>query len=548
MNLNQAIANYFNLGINYEQDWTSISCCFHSDTHASAGLNFNEKMFNCFAGCEAMPFWKLAKELNLEYDNEEQEIEEDNFTTFLDEMFSHTPKLKIRKQAEAYTNFLFERKIKPETIEEFGGYYESKQDSNDYGFLIIPYGRDKYIKRRIIGNGERFRNTTGDSKDLFGRDIASCDSIILVEGVTDYFTLWQQVFGNGTSIGLAATLGAKVSKKQMYLLRNKKVFILFDGDYEGYVGARKAAEYLKEFKAVPIILDYPERFVSEDTKCDANNVFIHYGTAFIQWLTEQINQYNSFDNFYIRSNFNRNDISERNRLSQFSTGLVQVDNILNGGFASGIHGIAGRSGIGKSSLITELTCQAANQDKRVLSLSYELSKEQMWSRIASRYSQYSWSDIEKDKSIIEEDVGIALEQISNLVRIELGWTIDQVLAAIDNFDVVIVDYIQRMEFEGNDTRKGIDINMGKLSNLARDKNKIIFIISSMAETIDNFKESGSILYMCQSGSYLRKVSVNILQWEFIKNTRGVAGKSIYLDIDFAHQRVKETIPDLEIIK
>jgi len=41
-----------------------------------------------------------------------------------------------------------------------------------------------------------------------------------------------------------------------------------------------------------------------------------------------------------------------------------------------------------------------------------------------------------------------LNKISNLIKIELGWTIDQVLAAIDSFDVVIIDYIQRMEFEG----------------------------------------------------------------------------------------------------
>src|SRR5882672_1394894 len=334
----------------------------------------------------------------------------------------------------------------------------------------------------------------------------------------------------------------------MYSLRNKKVFILFDSDYEGYIGARKAAEYLKEFNAIPIILEFPKEFISEtSSKTDVNSAYCNFDQTFIDWLEGQINNYSSYDNSYVRSSFGNHNGNQRT-LQQFSSGLSVVDSILSGGFASGIHGIAGRSGIGKSSLITELTCQAAKQDKKVLSLSYELSKEQMWSRVASRYSSFSWSEIEKDKSLIEDTTRTELNKISNLIKIELGWTIDQVLAAIDSFDVVIIDYIQRMEFEGNDPRKGIDINMGKLSNLARDKNKIIFIISSMAEGQDNFKESGSILYMCQSGSYLRKINHNVCSLEFIKNTRGLSGQKVYIEMNFAHQTVSETILDLEWIK
>lgn len=546
MNINQAIASHFGIAIDTDKEWIPIKCPLHSDSTNSAAISFQHRMFTCLAGCDSHPFWRLTKLLNIEY----EEIEETNceFNNFIDELIGEKKRpVVLRKQVEAYSNFLIERKIKPETIEEFGGYYESREENADYGFLIVPYGRpERYVKRRIIGVGERFRNTSGSDKDLFGRDFVSGLPYIVVEGITDYFTLWQ--YRKSLNVNLVATLGAKVNPKQLYRLRREKVFTLFDDDFEGYEGGKKAKEILQGFGGICNNLQFPVRFLNDDTKTDINNVYVKHGDLFIEWLSSEINKYNSYDNFYIRDVFNHQSDDVGKRLSQFSTGLQQVDTILNGGFAAGIHAIAGRSGIGKSSLITELTCQAASYGKKVLSLSYELSKEQMWSRIASRYSRHNWSDIEKDKSILDMETVSELDDLSQDIKIELGWNIDQVMAAIDSFDVVIVDYIQRMEYVGNDRRVGIGNNVAKLSNLARDKNKIIFLISSMAEGTDNFKESGDILYASTSGWFLSKVKDNVTKFKCIKNTRGVADKEVYLEMDFPHQRCKEISVDLEWIK
>jgi len=153
----------------------------------------------------------------------------------------------------------------------------------------------------------------------------------------------------------------------MYSLRNKKVFILFDSDYEGYIGARKAAEYLKEFNANSYYIGISKEFISEtSSKTDVNSAYCNFDQTFIDWLEGQINNYNSYDNSYVRSSFGNHNGNQRT-LQQFSSGLSVVDSILSGGFASGIHGIAGRSGIGKSSLITELLVKLLSKIRSIKS-------------------------------------------------------------------------------------------------------------------------------------------------------------------------------------
>lgn len=544
--LTQVIKNKFGI-LSYSNDdvWYTIKCPLHDDETPSAGLHFRDKMFNCLSQCGAKPFWLLAKELNLDYDAID-EVNED-FNDFLNDLIEDNTKsrpLVLRKQVEAYTNFLLERKIKPETVEEFGGYYVSDESHQDYGYLVVPYQTykgQKSVRRRIVGTGDRFKQSPNDSdgtgKALFGKGFNNYNSVILVEGITDLFTVWEH------HKNVVASFGCKFTKQQGYLLRNKIVFILYDRDYEGFAGAKKAAEILREFNCTVIILEIPESFSDNNThKIDPNSAYCVAGDSFFGWLQTELNRYSSYDRAYIIDTFKPDTLQDANKLCQFKTGIDGLDSILNGGFASGIHGIKGRSGIGKSSLVAELTDQASDQGLRVLSLSYELSKRQMWSRQASRYSIHNFAEIEKDSSILEMEAFNKINQLGDKVKIELGWNIDQIIAAIDNFEVVIVDYIQRMEFEGSDTRKGIDLNMGKLSNLARDKNKIIFIISSMAEGQDNFKESGSILYMCQTAFCLKRINANTLVLSNEKNTRGKQGDNIYLSVDFGHQRLKECSP------
>jgi len=92
MDLIQAIANKFNIEVDYGREWIPINCPFHSDQHKSAAISFQYKQFSCMAGCDGLTLWKLAKSLELEYNvppisnmNDEIEdsgIEVNNLVTF----------------------------------------------------------------------------------------------------------------------------------------------------------------------------------------------------------------------------------------------------------------------------------------------------------------------------------------------------------------------------------------------------------------------------------------------------------------------------------
>ena len=567
MNLSQAIKNKFGVPDFYDGEWYSIRCPVHHDESASAGLNFHDKMFNCFSpDCGSMPFWKLAKHLEINYDEGVEEAN-DIFQDWLDNVVEDMQKVRpivLRKQVEAYVNFLIDRKIDPKTIEECGGYYCSEEGTDNYGYLVFEYGRGKdgkpkSVRRRIIGEGDRFRQSPNtdntDSKSLFGRDFAKHDTIIITEGITDYLTLWQyyksvdrngrgiSISENKFQIGLCASFGSKLTKAQAYLLRKKTIFILYDRDYEGFNGTEQASKILKEYGCRVIPLEIPDSFADEKYgyKIDVNSAYCLDGSRFFDWLESSISKYSIFDNSYVRDNFLAKD---QPPLRRIKTNIRGLDAALHGGIPTGLHAIAGKEKIGKSSLLIYLGIQAALSGQRVLLVSYELSKTQMWSRIASYFSEHIWSEIEDRRDILEEETEKKLYEISSLIRVERDWTMDEVATASTNFDTIGIDYIQRMPYDGTDERAGIKRNTYALGDIAyTGAGKNVILLSSMPEqgtTI--FKETNVIKYAIQTGWVISRIQGNLLQLENFQNTRGKQEFKIYLEMDYGHQRPKEVPP------
>jgi 5S rRNA maturation endonuclease (ribonuclease M5) len=547
MNLSQAIASRFNVSISWDKGWITVPCPIHLDNKASAGLNFKDKIFNCFGGCGAITFYSLAEQLKIKFDLTDNEEWENNTQDWLNKLISDTtpvPPKPLKVQAQIYTDWLLSKKLKPETIEALGGQYINDINNQNYGHLIIEYEKGKTFRRRIIdGEGKPHKNRKGVERAFLSKECNRYDTIILCEGFTDYATLYQIGFHN-----IAATLGAGISKRDIYRLYGKTVFVLFDVDYAGHQGTETAIKYIREFKGNPIPLRIPERFRNGDeSKIDINSAYVYDSLGFTEWVNTELSNHNKYDNGYMANTF----LANHKNFTYIKTAIPSLDAALNGGFATGLHAIAGMPGVGKTTLKTYLIDICESQGSKVLSLDYELTKEQNYARLASRKSRYGWADIEKDHSILEKEVIDYLNKLSTNIRIENGWTIEQIMLAAKNFDVVFIDYVQRMPYNGDDERAGIKYNCRQLGNLARETGKIIFIFSSIPRSMYDktgkgiFKETGDIEFIIQSGWLLSKFSQDIIEMTCLKNTRGKEDVQLYLSSNYAHQRLKEQLkPEL----
>lgn len=565
MSIQSVIASHFNIDERRAGEWQSVRCPYHNDKRPSAAILFNNtpgsfSVFNCQGCGKSTTINKLAQDLNIDIDKEEWDIRTDWMLDYYNvpSIQKHSNNLKIH--VREYANFLTEKKLSQEIVEKYGGEYINDASDKLYGFLRFTYGRkrDRYVARRILeGVGSdpsvRFYNSRTDEsgdegkdgnqgKHLFGIEYLPRDTkiIILCEGITDFLSLQEMSITN-----CVASFGASPSKPQMFSLRKKTVFILFDNDVAGFEGRQKAYELLKKFEANPIILEIPDSFRRDDEdKIDINSAYCNDRANFEVWIREQINKYNLYDTDYVKSFTQGKAI----RAKYFSTGLPELDEVLGGGFATGIHTIGGDTSSGKTTLITGCVDSFTGQGANTLLVTYEVPKPQMWSRLASRYSQYSWQEIEMNMSILEDTCSRQLMRISNNLRIDNDWTIDEVIFAARNFDIIIVDYIQRMPGD-LDERKRIVANMTALSNLVNEQNKVVIVVSSVPKSeygkINvNFKGAGEIEFMSQSAFKIAPFgNSGHTQIACVKNTRGVKDdKIILVKTDFPHQRMSTAPP------
>lgn len=534
------IADHFNIEITRGEGWIVIPCCLHDDSNKSAGIQFDHKdggVFNCFK-CGAKPLKFIAEHLKLEYD-----LNNLNFLDEYDDAIFTPVKVKQIKQVEEYTKFLDEKKLLVETIEAVGGYYCN--DINDsrqlYGHLVFPYGKDNklYCARRILEqvSNQRFQLSKGKGKGLYGEEtIRLLDTVIVCEGITDWLTLYQIGYRN-----IVTSFGANVSDEQAYRLRGKTVFILFDSDYAGFKGATDLAESLRKYKSTPIIIELPEGFRNaDDEKMDINSAFCRDPSAFESWLKDELNKYQSTDTKYVSDIF-----SGTKKVTRFHPSSIPGFNgITNGGYMPGVHVVGGTPGSGKSTLLCQEIDTFIMQGARCLICTYELPKLQYWARLASRYSKHHWAEIEKDPTIVEDGVKMHMSMLSKHLKIVADWNVEQIIHASKKFDVIGVDYVQRMPALGKEEREAIKYNTNTLSDLVRSENKVVLLISSISRasysnpTMESFKETGTIEFVAQTARILTGHK-DTGAMHILKNSRGNSGIVLHYEVDYPHQQIIE---------
>jgi len=537
--LKQAIAAHFNIpyaGDEFVEDkFISIKCPVteHSTGTKKAGLNFHSGVFNCFGCKKRSSFANLAKKLGIEipegkWDDIEQLLE--SITP------SVRPTYPIKKHVDVYSKFLIEKQLTPEIVSRWNGEMIVDKEDQMYGYLKFNLNGSGWCARRIIdsakglGDGERFYNR--GTRTLLGfENVKSFETLLLAEGITDFLTLSLLGFEN-----VVCSMGSELSEAQAYLLRNKTVFILYDRDYAGYSGAIQATERLKQFKAIPIVLELPD---IDGEKVDVNRLYCENRPALESFLKVETTKYQQFDSEFVK-NLKTN---KKENLRFWKTGLPTLDSILNGGMTTGCYGFTGDTGIGKSTLATTFCPEFVSQGARVLLCTYELPKRQYWARLAARHSEKSFVELEKEFHLLEDEIyQYVTVPLSNHLRIDVFPSIAQIEASIKKFDIIIIDYLQRMlpPFGVTDANSAIAKNSAELSRLMVQYEKTFIILSSMSEGGTMFKGSGDPRYTNVANFILTKISGDAMSLHVSKNTRGKEGETIFLAPNYPHQYILET--------
>lgn len=480
----------------------------HNDKHPSAVLYTRpdgSQWLHC-KGCKTNELYKQGDkpvEKVIEYD-------ENDYGTDVKQCLN---------DLELLEEFETDKGITGEMVYHYGGFVTDK------GYVGFPYDKDKEVYRRLIKDDSkpRFINTSPNKGLMNQKILGECGEVFLVEGLTDWILFEWNIHSN-----VVTSFGAELSDEQAYLLRGKTVFILFDRDFAGYMGAKQAAAKLKEFGGTPIILELPDLDLSK--KIDVNYL-IHKGEqSFKDWLDGAVRKYKTFDDNYLEQ------FKNRQPFKYYKTDIPKIK------ITEGLYVISGPPKTGKTTFAISLVDSFACQDGTVLYCNYDSSKDEIIARLGSRYSaNYSFAELEANPLLVtaERHLEDKLKQCLKNVKIINKLTIDEIKYSSKYYTHIVVDYLQRIPNHDNDKVRGLEKIMDELSDLASNDGKTIVGISRQSLSGNPYSGSGSIPYHATATMLLTPTDNDIISCNIEMNRRGETGIVLF-KVDYPHQKLKPT--------
>lgn len=195
------------------------------------------------------------------------------------------------------------------------------------------------------------------------------------------------------------------------------------------------------------------------------------------------------------------------------TGYIDLDKRI-GGFQKGtLNIIAARPGMGKTALALNIAKNVAKRGESVLIFSLEMAKEELGSRLHSMEARVSstklrtgdlmiedWEqlnqavdDLYESKLAIDETAAISILEIKNKCRR---------FKAKNGLDLVIVDYLQLMEAEGENRQQEVSKLSRNLKLMSKEMDCPFLVLSQLSRgpearndkrpLLSDLRESGSI--------------------------------------------------------
>lgn len=198
-----------------------------------------------------------------------------------------------------------------------------------------------------------------------------------------------------------------------------------------------------------------------------------------------------------------------------STGLVDLDRKLNGGLRRGnLVVLAARPKMGKSALALNIACSVAeNGVAGVLSL--EMSRRQLHERNIASLGRIPLDHVTEPRQMVDEDwprLTHAVQKLNEMrlfIDVQPGLTLmnvrnkaKQIKRKAGALDVLVVDYLQLMNGEGDNRNAQIEGITRGLKNLAKELDMVVILLSQLNRKLEDrpnkrpqpadLRDSGSI--------------------------------------------------------
>ena len=180
-------------------------------------------------------------------------------------------------------------------------------------------------------------------------------------------------------------------------------------------------------------------------------------------------------------------------------GIEFLDNVIGGLFKGELTTIAARSGVGKTALALQIMLNCIDQGKKVLFISREMSKEQVFMRNIMKRTGVSAKSM-KNKNLSEDDWKKIINVMSEFNKDNLIYindkisTISLLRKRIRELkpDLVIVDYIQLMNVEGNMQNREREVASlsRELKNITLDFDMPVIQLSQLNDEMKDFRPWG----------------------------------------------------------
>ena len=216
----------------------------------------------------------------------------------------------------------------------------------------------------------------------------------------------------------------------------------------------------------------------------------------------------------------------KGEINPLKTGLRDLDNNITGFNGGDLVTIFAFSGVGKTTLATQIALNVIRQKKKVLFFSLEMPKEQIRDRIISNLTNIAFRNIKYGKLQDEElnkvimangylsrDKGLLVSEEDELVDITSKI---QYEVLKNNIDIVFIDYINLVNITGNNKEEH-----QKITECTR-------LFKKLAKSI---KKPIVILAQGKQESAHKMQNKNIALWDKVAVNDIAGGASIYRDSD-----------------